>query len=831
MTITRHQLTVTGVVQGVGFRPFVYSLAMKFALNGFVGNNSSGVFIEIEGPAHKLAQFQTALRHKAPPLAHIETVTITEIPTTGDDTFIIVHSETQAAANTLISPDICICDDCLQEIFDPSNRRFGYPFTNCTNCGPRFTIIRDIPYDRPHTTMAAFPMCPDCQAEYDDPLNRRFHAQPNACKTCGPQIWLEPSQSFPIHNSQFPIHHSQFPIHNSQFPIHNSQFPIHNSQFTIPHSQTLLARGKILAVKGLGGFHLACDATNDTALNSLRERKGRVGKPFAVMALDVTAVRQFAYLSPAEETLLTSKERPILLLRKKENSPLSALVAPGNNYIGVMLPYTPLHYLLLSAPTSDNRKHQPPHTKPILIMTSANYANEPIVKDNDEARQRLSSLADAFLFHNRDIHIRADDSVVRVLDLQLTNNSPRPQPSIIHRPSLIPVRRSRGYAPFPVKLPFGIPTTLAVGGELKATFCLTKDNFAFMSQHIGDMENLETLAAFETAVSHFKAIFRAEPERIVCDMHPGYLSTQWAERQKLPLTKVQHHHAHIAAVMAEHQHTGRHPVIGFSFDGTGYGTDGAIWGGEVMLADYQHYERVSHLKYVPLVGGDTAVKRPFQVALSHLWAAGIEWLEDLPCVQAAAAVERNIIRKQLETGFNSVPTSSMGRLFDAAAALAGIRQTVTYEAQAAIEFEAHVNPNITASYHFQVQPKSTTAHPNSADSSPRPPQLSPLEIDPTPLLKELVSDVQKGTKTAIIAAKFHNAVADLILQLSHNLREQTGINQVALSGGVFQNVTLLEKAITRLHAANFEILTHQLVSPNDGGLALGQAVISTNSKP
>lgn len=472
-------------------------------------------------------------------------------------------------------------------------------------------------------------------------------------------------------------------------------------------------------------------------------------------------------------------------------------------------------------------------------MTSANYANEPIVKDNDEAHAQLASLADAFLFHNRAIHARADDSVMRISDggLRMADSgrhqSPLSNPStnsgqVLH--SLLPIRRSRGYAPFPVKLPFIIPTTLAVGGELKATFCLSKDNYAFMSPHIGDMENLETLEAFETAVSHFQTIFHAQPERIVCDLHPGYLSTQWAERQAelrhIPLTKVQHHHAHIAAVMAEHRLDGSQLVIGFSFDGTGYGTDRAIWGGEVMLADYQGFERVGHLSYVPLVGGDAAIKRPFRVALAHLWAAGLEWSEDLPCVRGVTAVERNIIRKQLESGLNSIPTSSMGRLFDAAAALAGIRQTISYEAHAAIEFESLVDPEVTASYTFNIL---TTDFADFADFSPRPsrsPRLNPFTIDPSQLFEELVIDVQNGLKTAIIAAKFHNAVADLILQLSHNVREQTGLNQVALSGGVFQNVTLLQKTITRLHAANFDILTHQLVPPNDGGLALGQAIIS-----
>ncbi len=769
-TYMRLRLTVTGVVQGVGFRPFVYGLAFKHGLTGFVGNDSGGVFIEVEGTETAVSQFQQALSSNPPPLAHIETITTKTMPLKQETTFVIVHSESQEAANTLISPDICICDDCLQELFDAEDRRYRYPFINCTNCGPRFTIIKDIPYDRPLTTMADFPMCPDCQQEYEDPRNRRFHAQPNACPVCGPQVWLELRDEGRRQKDE-----------------------------AVRQAQALLAAGKVVAVKGLGGFHLACDAANDAALATLRERKGRVDKPFAVMALDVETVRQFAHVSEAEAVLLTCKERPIVLLRKRrrdgaEQFHVSPLVAPGNNTIGVMLPYTPLHYLLLTpnpqSPAPSPQSPAPNSQPPILVMTSANYSNEPIVHDNDEARERLARLADAFLMHNRDIYGRCDDSVVRVVPDQ----------------SLLPIRRSRGYAPFPVKLPFDLPPTLAVGGELKATFCLAKDGYGYMSQHIGDMENLETLDAFTTAVSHFQAIFRTQPEQIVCDMHPHYLSTQWAQEQGLPVVAVQHHHAHIAAVMAEHRLDGTVPVIGFSFDGTGYGTDGAIWGGEVLVADYCGFERAMHLNYVPLAGGDVSVQRPYRLALAYLWAAGLAWDEDLPPVAACPAPEQHILQQQLVKNINSVPTSSMGRLFDAVAALVGVRQTVTYEGQAAIELEALAADGIADQYRFALV----------ADS-----------FDAAPLIRGVVADVRTGVETAVIAAKFHNTVADLILHISLQLRQQTGLNQVALSGGVFQNVRLLETAVRQLQAHQFETFTHRLVPPNDGGLALGQAMIGS----
>ncbi len=801
-SLTRCRLTVSGVVQGVGFRPFVFGLAQKHGLTGFVGNDSGGVFVEVEGMETAVAHFQHDLSHHPPPLAHIEQITTDDLPVQGSADFVIVHSQAQAAANTLISPDICLCDDCRRELFDPQNRRYRYPFINCTNCGPRFTIIKDIPYDRPLTTMAQFTMCPNCQAEYDNPLDRRFHAQPNACAVCGPSVWLEVSDRYSVNSKQLSVGGNQDSGIGGRYSV--------AGEGAIGEARRLLAAGKVVAVKGLGGFHLACDATNDAALATLRERKGRVDKPFAVMARDVATVRQFAQLSAAEEALLTSKERPILLLHPKENHALSPLVAPGSSTIGVMLPYTPLHYLLLDA-------HQPLATShlPLLIMTSANYSSEPIVKDNDEARDRLATLADAFLMHNRDIYGRCDDSVVRVVRGQYSVISEQysgiSELAAEHWPLnteyCLPLRRSRGYAPFPVKLPFAVPPTLAVGGELKSTFCLAKGEYGYMSQHIGDMENLETLDAFTTAVSHYKALFRTQPERLVCDLHPGYLSTRWAQEQTgLPVVAVQHHHAHIASLMAEHRLDGRQPVIGFSFDGTGYGTDGAIWGGELLLADYHGFTRAAHLKYVPLVGGDVSVKRPYRLALAHLHAAGLPWDEALPCVAACPETERRVLRQMLEREINSVPTSSLGRLFDAVAALLGIRQVVTYEGQAAIELEVVAASGVTAQYGFALDGEI---------------------VDAAPVLADIVEDMRSGLATAVIAAKFHNAVTDLIVQLSLQMRQQHGLNQVALSGGVFQNVYLLETAVRRLYQHNFEILTHRLVPPNDGGLALGQIMIGS----
>jgi hydrogenase maturation protein HypF len=771
-TLQRIHVRVSGIVQGVGFRPFVYGLARRFALNGFVGNDNLGVFIEIEGDEANITGFIDALIGSPPPLAHIEAVQQTTIAPQGSTTFTIVESDLnsqQASAHTLVSPDLCICDDCLRELLDPANRRYRYPFTNCTNCGPRFTIIKDLPYDRPLTTLAGFPMCPDCQREYHDPLDRRFHAQPNACPVCGPSVW--------------------FSTGADQNDPQSICFDA-----GIVAAQQALAAGKIVAVKGLGGFHLACDATNDTVLTTLRTRKGRGEKPFAVMMRDLAIARQYAEINDAEARLLTSRERPIVLLRKKSAAPtnlkaLSQWVAPGNAYIGIMLPYTPLHYVLIGDTP--------------LVMTSGNLSGEPIVRDNNEAVQRLSSIADCFLLHNRPIQVRCDDSVIRVLNG--------------HE---LPIRRSRGYAPFPVKLPVEMPSILAVGGELKATFCVTTGQHAILSQHIGDMENLETLASFEEAVAHLLKLFRIEPTAIACDLHPRYMSAQWAAQyaanHNLPLRKVQHHHAHIAALMAESGLIPGTQTLGFCFDGTGFGGDGTIWGGEVLLASYAGFSRLAYLKPIPLPGGDAAIKRPYRTALAHLWAAGCAWDDRLPCVAVTSTEERRILRRQFERSINTVQTSSMGRLFDAVAALAGVQQLASYEAQAAIEFESLADPVSSLAdadlYRFDLLESEST-----------------IMIDPAPVLRAICADVLNAVTIGAISARFHGAVASMIVALSTRFRAQTGVQQIALSGGVFQNVRLLEDTLTRLNTAGFDVLHHRLVPPNDGGIALGQAIVAANT--
>jgi hydrogenase maturation protein HypF len=559
----------------------------------------------------------------------------------------------------------------------------------------------------------------------------------------------------------------------------------------IRQTRELLKSGAIVAVKGLGGFHLACDATNPRAVDKLRERKGRVDKPFALMAFDLKTVQQFCHVGAVEQELLTSRERPIVLLREWADSLIAPSVAPGNEDLGVMLPYTPLHYLLL----------EPSDGFPAaLVMTSGNYSEEPIATGNEEARERLGELADAFLLHDREIHARCDDSVTRIFEGKE-----------------LPARRSRGYAPYPIHLPFAVDQVLAVGAELKNTFCLTRDRYGFLSQHVGDMENYETLRFFEQMVEQLARTFRIDPEIVACDIHPGYLASKYAHRlvsgssndlgletSNLRLIKTQHHHAQVASCMAEHGLTGERPVIGVAFDGTGYGTDGAIWGGEFLIMDYASFRRAAHLKYVPLPGGDAAIRRPYRTALAHLWAAGVDWDKDLPSVAAASPEERTILAQQLERRVNTVQTSSSGRLFDAVSSLAGVRQEINYEAQAAIELEALVEEDVKEAYEFAVEEA----------------------IDSAPLIRAVVSDVKSGVPSGFIAAKFHNGMAAMIRDVCVRLREESDLNEVVLSGGVFQNVALLERVLPLLRVSGFTVYTHHLVPPNDGGLSLGQAMIA-----
>jgi len=742
----RRRIVVSGVVQGVGFRPFVHGLATRAGLSGFVGNDSGSVFVEVEGPAAALDVFAQALHSEAPPLAHVEAVEVAALEPTGETQFRIVESEQRAGPRTFVSPDVATCDDCLRELFDPADRRHRHPFVNCTNCGPRFTIVRTLPYDRPNTTMAGFAMCDACRAEYEDPGDRRFHAQPIACPACGPQVALDGR----------------------------------SGDAAIVEARRLLAGGAVVAVKGIGGYHLACDAADDAVLGRLRERKGRVEKPFAVMVAGLDAARGLAHVSDDEAALLSSPARPIVLLRQRAGAPLSPLVNPGNPCVGLLLPYSPLHHLLLEGGSA-------------LVLTSGNRSDEPIAYDDADARERLAPLADAFLVHDRPIHVPCDDSVVRV-----------------HEGAELPLRRSRGYAPLPVRLPHATRPVLAVGGELKSTFALASGGHAFLSQHLGDMESLETLEAFERALGHLSALLAVEPETVAHDAHPGYATTRWAGRTAgpRPLLAVQHHHAHVASAMAEHGLDGSAPVLGIAFDGTGYGSDGTIWGGEALVADYAGFRRAGHLAPVPLPGGDAAIRRPYRVALAHLFAAGLAWEDGLAPVEAAGEDERRLLRRQLETGFNTVPTTSMGRLFDAVASLAGVRQEVSYEGQAAMELEALAGEPGGEAYRFAL-----------GDGDP-------LVADPAPVIRAVARDVRAGAGAAAVSARFHLAVADLVLAFA----QREGLETVALTGGVFQNVLLLELACDRLRGAGFRVLTHRLVPPNDGGLALGQAAVAAAAR-
>jgi hydrogenase maturation protein HypF len=759
---SRQRLEVTGIVQGVGFRPFAHALALRLGLAGFVRNHSSGVTIEIEGSADQLAQFAYCLKTELPPLARIDSLQVDAGAPTGISDFQIIASERISNASTPLSPDVATCDQCLDEMRHPQNRRYRYPFINCTNCGPRYSIVRDIPYDRPLTTMSAFSMCVACESEYHNPANRRYHAQPNACPVCGPTVWLVDMRRQGVDVFSAPCGAT--------------------GELAIAAFHQRIDDGRIVAVKGIGGFHLACSAENSRAIHELRERKGRVDKPLAIMVADVQTAQHVALVSPDEERLLCRRERPIVLLRRRPESTLSDLVAPRNKFVGVMLPYSPLHTLLV--------EHRP------LVMTSGNLSEEPIVRTNGEARERLSEVADAFLLHDREIHVVCDDSVVQAA-----------------RGRELPIRRARGYAPQPIRLRDVMPCVLAAGGELKAAFCVTKGKYAYLSPHIGDMGNLETLNAFRRAVDHFQTLFRVRPQVVACDMHPSYLSSQWAREFAqtfgLPVVRVQHHHAHVAALLAEHGYPLDRLVIGVSFDGTGYGTDGAIWGGEILLASCRQCQRWAHLKYVLLPGGDASVKHPFRSALAHLWSAGIDWDERLPCVRYTSSVERNLLRRQLEKKLNCAQTSSMGRLFDAVAAIIGVRQSVTYEAQAPLEMEglATTGRNVRP-YPYSILHREA------------------YQVDPAPLLAAVCHDVVNGITPSSIVNRFHVTIAEIVAELCKRARVEENLSDVALSGGVFQNRMLLECTIDRLECLGFNVLTHHLVPPNDGGLALGQAAIA-----
>ena len=749
--VVARKIEVNGIVQGVGFRPFVFNLAKRCRLKGEVANTSSGVLIHVEGALADIEDFSRQLSEKPPALAHIVEMNAADAPATGHADFAITGSRGDAAMSTLISPDVSICSDCRNELFDPADRRYGYPFINCTNCGPRYTIIDDIPYDRPNTSMKHFTMCAPCQREYDDPGNRRFHAQPNACAVCGPQVTLFDKRRNAV---------------SATDPIAAAAKRLH--------------QGSVLAVKGLGGFHLAADAQNDAAVTALRRRKHREEKPLALMAADPASVRQFAAMTPEEERLLTSIQRPIVLLVKKEPNRISDAVSPRNRYFGVMLPYTPLHYLLMA------------HGFAALVMTSGNLSEEPIAIENEDAFERLADIADYFLVHNRDIYLRSDDSIIRHVagDARL-------------------VRRSRGYVPVPVFLKKEFPPILACGAELKNTVCLTKGKMAFVSQHIGDLENMPTSEFFDLTIRHMQRILAVTPEIIAHDLHPDYLSTQWALKQ--PAAKkvaVQHHHAHIVSAMAENKIDG--PVIGLSFDGTGYGVDHTVWGGEILICEKQRFTRAAHLDTVPMPGSAAAIKQPWRMALSYLrqtYGRQYQGL-DLPLLRSINEEQRRIIVEMIEKNVNSPLTSSLGRLFDGVAALVGLRSEVVFEGQAAMELEM-----IAAGGEVKPYEAGWTAG-------------DPLRIATGSIIEAVVADLLAGESAAVISARFHQTLIALFADLCVHLRKETGLQAVVLSGGVFQNAILLSGLIKALEQKRFAVYTQKLVPANDGGISLGQAAVA-----
>ncbi len=750
--ITRTRLHIEGIVQGVGFRPFVYREAQACGLAGWVLNNSQGVLIEIEGLPAQQREFLDRLQQQLPPLASITRLVQQPVLPQGESSFQIRASATESDHNIQVAADSYVCPDCLAELFDPADRRYRYPFINCTNCGPRYSIVTAIPYDRPNTTMAAFHMCPHCQAEYDDPGSRRFHAQPNACPVCGPQLQLEDATGNPV------------------------------SGDPIAQTIALLATGQIVAIKGLGGYHLAVAADNDAAVAELRQRKARDEKPFALMSFDLERIRGYARVSTAEAELLTSPQRPIVLLEKRPRHSLAELVAPRNRYFGVMLPATPLHYLLLQQ-------------FPALVMTSGNRSDEPIAFEDDDARERLAGIADYRLSHDRAIHIRCDDSIVRVM---------------AGKPLLL--RRSRGFAPHSLSLPGAQPRVLALGAELKSTFCLSRRDRAFLSQHIGDLKNLETAQSFSAGIAHLERILEWQPEVIAHDLHPDYLSTSYARERAaqnngLPCIAVQHHHAHLASCMAENGIS--EPCIGLICDGIGYGEDGQIWGGEFLIGDYCSYQRVGHFAYQPMPGGDAATREPYRMAISILYQIYGQDLPDLPFLRELPDNTLRLLLQMIEKGINSPLTSSCGRLFDAIAALTRLRSHSHYEGQAALELEMAISGSSFTPYPYQLER-----------------QVGQWIFDPEPSVRAIVNNLLKGVDVGIISGRFHTTLAVMMVDVCSQIRAAYGLRKVVLSGGVFQNRFLTEAILPLLHEQGFQPVTHSLVPPNDGGLALGQAVIA-----
>lgn len=751
---TRWNIILEGVVQGVGFRPFIYNLARERGLSGYVCNDTHGAVVEVEGKVSSLEKFLSAVKTDLPANASLENISCRVVPIKGQTGFSIISSLASDKRRALIAPDTPTCGDCVKELFDSSDRRFLYPFINCTHCGPRFTIIRDVPYDRERTTMSVFRMCPDCLREYRDPNNRRFHAQPNACPKCGPKVNLLDAKGENVIGVD-----------------------------PIAEAASLIAQGSIIAIKSLGGYQLACDAFNGTSVNRLRKRKHRWDKPFALMAPDLEAVKKLCFVNPQEESLLQSSMCPIVLLRKKEPSPVADSVAPGHKFLGIMLPYTPLHHIFMRAVGT------------FFVMTSGNLSDEPIAYKDEECFNRLKGIADYFVTHDREIHMRTDDSVSRIL---------------MGRELLL--RRARGYVPQPITLPFAfVKPILACGGHFKNTFCLGKNHHAFMSHHIGDLENYETLKSFQEGVDHFQNLFDVKPEVVAHDLHPDYLSTQYAFQLKgVARIGIQHHHAHIASCMAEHG-LENGPVIGVAFDGTGYGTDGTIWGGEFLVADYRDFLRAAHLEYFPLPGGDSAIREPWKTAtavLNYVYGQQFEELE-IDFVKRLDPKARQVLRRMMDSGVNSPLTSSMGRLFDAVASLLGLRDTINYEGQAAIELEMIADETCYESYPWNIDMAGF-----------------PILVGIKGLIKAIVEDLLERKPSSLVAAKFHNSLVDMTVSVCDEIRRTKGLNEVVLSGGVFQNAFLLTQLVPRLKEFGFKVYVPTKVPPNDGGISLGQAVIA-----
>jgi hydrogenase maturation protein HypF len=743
----RLAIHIRGIVQGVGFRPFVYNLAQRYHVTGWVLNNSQGVEIEAEGDSPAVSLFLEELSISAPPLAVVEEVIVNPVSLLGDTEFIIRYSREETQKTAWVSPDVATCSDCLREMTDPENRRYRYGFINCTNCGPRYSIIKDVPYDRAATTMNTFPMCPSCQAEYDNPGDRRFHAQPNACPECGPAFRLLTREGTPIACDVY------------------------------RETRRLIAAGHIVAIKGIGGYHLACDARQEQAVSQLRTRKIREDKPFALMCGSIERIRQLCDVSKEEEILLNSASRPIVLLAKKAGSDLAQSVAPGTDFLGVMLPYAPIHWLLLA-------------DQDVWVMTSGNISDEPIVYKDQEALQLLGRIADYFLVHNREIFQQSDDSVVRIVG---------------SRRQIL--RRSRGFAPKPIKISQEIPSILAVGGEAKNTFCLVRGSFAFMSSHMGDLENMATYKAYLAAIEHYKQLFSIEPALVAYDWHPEYLASKYALSLPISHLGVQHHHAHIASVLAEHDI--REKVIGVAFDGTGYGCDGTLWGGEFLVADSTDFVRLGHCKYLPLPGGAKAIKEPWRIAawvLYNLYGKEFAAFDIKLCHNLSPGWE--LMVQAAAKGINAPLTSSAGRLFDIAAGILGICHTIRYEGQGAIALERAGHKQYGDVLPYEIS------------------QGSPYILDFMLTFAALTEALRKGSSVDFLAACFHATIADAVVTMVKKIQEDTGIRKVALSGGVWQNTTILKKVFGILQQEGMSVYTNELVPPNDGGLAFGQAAVA-----